>query len=177
MKLPAGSVVKSYIISESAPLMILQLMRPSPNSIYNCNNRKRIKFFTRLRLVLEHLREHEFKLSFHFAINSSQGLINCSCPQKCIFFPWMCFSSKAGKTYSICSVYFNFLAFTSSLSFVFHKKVFLQFFLNFTKRKPVLDSYISENVFTKKKVNASVCLFIFESSYSIEHLGTTFVFF
>ena len=127
MKLPAGSVVKSCIISESAPLMILQLIRPSPNSIYNCNNRKRIKFFTRLRLVLEHLREHEFKLSFHFAINSSRGLINCSCPQKCIFFLECVLVPRLGKLIA----YAQHILISQLSQAVFHSFSIKKFFYNF----------------------------------------------
>ena len=49
-------------------------MRPSPNSVYNCHNPKGLKFITRLRLGLSHLREHKFKHSFQDTINPL-----CSC--------------------------------------------------------------------------------------------------
>ena len=35
-----------------------------PNSIFNCHNPKAIKYFSRIRLGLSHLRENEFKHSF-----------------------------------------------------------------------------------------------------------------
>ena len=48
---------------------ILKFIRPSPNSVYNCHNPKGLKFITRLRLGLNHLREHKFKHSFQDTIN------------------------------------------------------------------------------------------------------------
>ena len=53
---------------------ILKLIRPSPNSAYICHNSKGLKFITRLRLGLSHLREHKFKHSFQDTINPL-----CSC--------------------------------------------------------------------------------------------------
>ena len=53
---------------------ILKFIRPSPNSAYNCHNPKGLKFITRLRLGLSHLREHKFKHSFQDTINPL-----CSC--------------------------------------------------------------------------------------------------
>ena len=53
---------------------ILRLIRPSPNSVYNCHNPKGLKFITRLRLGLSHLREHKFKHSFQDTISPL-----CSC--------------------------------------------------------------------------------------------------
>ena len=53
---------------------ILKFIRPSPNSVYNCHNPKGLKFITRLRLGLSHLREHKFKHSFQDTINPL-----CSC--------------------------------------------------------------------------------------------------
>ena len=55
---------------------IFQFIRPSPNSVYNCHNPKGLKFITRLRLGLSHLREHKFKHSFQDTINllCSSGL-------------------------------------------------------------------------------------------------------
>ena len=49
---------------------ILKFIRPKPNNIYKCHNPKGIRLVTRLRLGLNHLREHKFKYSF-------QG---CLCP-------------------------------------------------------------------------------------------------
>ena len=53
---------------------ILKLIRPSPNSAYICHNSKGLKFITRLRLGLNHLREHKFKHSFQDTVNPL-----CSC--------------------------------------------------------------------------------------------------
>ena len=47
---------------------------PSANSLFNCHNPKGIKFITRLRLGLSHLREHKFKHSFQDSLNPF-----CSC--------------------------------------------------------------------------------------------------
>ena len=44
--------------------------RPSPNSTFNCHNRKRIKYLTRLRLGLSHLCECKFKYSFQNTLNT-----------------------------------------------------------------------------------------------------------
>ena len=48
---------------------LLKFIRPSANSIYKCHNPKGIKFITRLRLGLSHLREHKFKHSFQDTLN------------------------------------------------------------------------------------------------------------
>ena len=53
---------------------ILKFIRPSANSFFNCHNPKGIKFITRLRLGLSHLREHKFKHSFQDSLNPF-----CSC--------------------------------------------------------------------------------------------------
>ena len=55
---------------------ILNFIRPSPNSLFNCHNPKGIKFITGLRLGLSHLREHKFKHSFQDSLNPfcSRGL-------------------------------------------------------------------------------------------------------
>ena len=53
---------------------ILNFIRPSPNSFSDCHNPKQIKLITRLRLGLNHLREHKFKHSFQDTINP---LCNC----------------------------------------------------------------------------------------------------
>ena len=49
--------------------IILKFIRPSPNSVYSCHNPKGLKFITRLRPGLSHLREHKFKHSFRDTIN------------------------------------------------------------------------------------------------------------
>ena len=48
---------------------ILKFMQPFPNSVYNCHNPKGLKFITRLRLVLSHLKEYKYKHSFQDTIN------------------------------------------------------------------------------------------------------------
>ena len=48
---------------------ILKFIRPSPNKVFNCHNPKGIRFLTRLRLGLSHLREHKFKHSFQDSLN------------------------------------------------------------------------------------------------------------
>ena len=53
---------------------ILNFIRPSPKSFFDCHNPKGIKLITRLRLGLSHLREHKFKHSFQDTINP---LCNC----------------------------------------------------------------------------------------------------
>ena len=53
---------------------ILKFIRPSANNFFNCHNPKGIKFITRLRLGLDHLREHKFKNSFQDFLNPF-----CSC--------------------------------------------------------------------------------------------------
>ena len=52
----------------------LMFITPSPNSVFNCYNRKGIKYLTRLRLGLSHLREHKFKQRFQDTMNPL-----CSC--------------------------------------------------------------------------------------------------
>ena len=52
---------------------ILKFIRPSANSLFNCHNPKGIKFITRLRLGLSHLREHKFKHSFQDSLNLFYG--------------------------------------------------------------------------------------------------------
>ena len=53
---------------------ILNFIRSSPNSIFNCQNPKALKFITRLRLGLSHLRYHKFKHNFQDSLNP---LCNC----------------------------------------------------------------------------------------------------
>ena len=40
---------------------MLKFIRPSRNSVFNCHNCKEIKYLTRLRLGLSHLRQHKFR--------------------------------------------------------------------------------------------------------------------
>ena len=53
---------------------ILKFIRPSVNSLFNYHNPKGLKFITRLRLGLSHLRQHKFKHSFQDSLN-----VFCSC--------------------------------------------------------------------------------------------------
>ena len=53
---------------------MLEFIRPSPNSVFNCHNCRGIKYLTRLRLNLGHLLEHKFKHSFQDTLN-----LFCSC--------------------------------------------------------------------------------------------------
>ena len=55
---------------------ILNFIRPSPNSFFDCHNPKGVKLITRLRLGLSHLREHKLKHSFQDTINPL-----CKCGQ------------------------------------------------------------------------------------------------
>ena len=48
---------------------ILKFIRPPANSLFDCHNRKGIKFITRLRLGLSHLREQKFKHGFQDSLN------------------------------------------------------------------------------------------------------------
>ena len=54
---------------------ILIFIRSKPNSVFNFNNSKGLKFVTRLRLRLSLLREHKFKHSFQ---DSTNPLWSCS---------------------------------------------------------------------------------------------------
>ena len=53
---------------------ILKFIRPSLSNVFNCNNYKGIRFITRLRLGMSHLREHKFKHDFQDCLNPI-----CSC--------------------------------------------------------------------------------------------------
>ena len=53
---------------------ILKFIRPSPSTVFNCNNYKGIRFITPLRLEMSHLREHKFKHNFQESLNPI-----CSC--------------------------------------------------------------------------------------------------
>ena len=50
---------------------IMQFIRPSPGSTFNCFNNKGIKHIARLRLGLSHLRDHKFKHGFLDSLNRS----------------------------------------------------------------------------------------------------------
>ena len=47
---------------------------PSPSSTPNCFNTKEIKYLTRIRLRLSHLREHKIK---HGSLDSLHPICNC----------------------------------------------------------------------------------------------------
>ena len=53
---------------------ILKFIRPTPRSLFNCDNHKGIRLLTRLRLGLSHLREHKFRHNFQNCLNPL-----CSC--------------------------------------------------------------------------------------------------
>ena len=53
---------------------LLNFIRPSGSTVFNCHNPKGVKLLTRLRLGLSHLREHKFKHSFQDPFNPI-----CSC--------------------------------------------------------------------------------------------------
>ena len=53
-----------------------QFVRPSPKSLFNCHSPKGIKYKTRSRLGLSHLREHKFKHSFQDTLNL---FCDCGC--------------------------------------------------------------------------------------------------
>ena len=53
---------------------ILNFIRPFPNSVCNCHNPKSLKFISRLRLGLSHLRYQKFKHNFQDSVNP---LCNC----------------------------------------------------------------------------------------------------
>ena len=48
---------------------ILNFIRASRSTVFNCHNPKGVKLLTRLRLGLSHLREHKFKYSFQDSLN------------------------------------------------------------------------------------------------------------
>ena len=61
-------------LQSAAPLSVfknnlLKFIRPSPNSVFSWHNSKAIKYLTRLRLGLSHLRGHKFKHSFQDTLN------------------------------------------------------------------------------------------------------------
>ena len=66
--------IKNFESIETFKKRILSLIRPSPNSTFNCHNPKGIKLLSWLRLGLSHLREHQFKHSFQDSFNPC-----CSC--------------------------------------------------------------------------------------------------
>ena len=55
---------------------VLKFIRPIPNSIFDCHHPEGIKFLSRIRLGLSHLREHKFKHSFQDTLNPF-----CKCGQ------------------------------------------------------------------------------------------------
>ena len=65
-------------ISESLNLFkktLLNFIRPSESTVFNCHNPKRVKLLTRLRLGLSHLCEHKFKHSFQDSLNLSVAVV------------------------------------------------------------------------------------------------------
>ena len=53
---------------------ILKFIRPSSNSFFDCHNPIAIKYITRIRPGLSHVREHKFKHSFQDTLNP---ICNC----------------------------------------------------------------------------------------------------
>ena len=49
---------------------LLEIVKPSPNSLFNCHSPKGIKYEIRSRPGLSYLREHKFKHSFQDTLNS-----------------------------------------------------------------------------------------------------------
>ena len=54
---------------------LLKFIRQSGNSVFNCHNSKEIKYLTRLRLGIIHLRQHKFKHKFKHS-NNIQSILN-----------------------------------------------------------------------------------------------------
>ena len=62
---------------------LLQFVRSSFNSLFNCHSPKGIKYEMRSRLGLSYLREHKFKHSFQDTLNS---FCDCGCEiENCSF--------------------------------------------------------------------------------------------
>ena len=55
---------------------LLQFVRPSPSSLFNCHSSKGIKYEIKSRPGLSHLREHKFKHSFQDTLNP---FCDCGC--------------------------------------------------------------------------------------------------
>ena len=53
----------------------LKFIRPSSNSFFDCHNHIGIKYITRIRLGLSHLREHKFKHSFQDTLDPICNLV------------------------------------------------------------------------------------------------------
>ena len=76
---------------------ILQFIRSTLNSFFNCFNPKGIKLVTRLRTGLSHLCEQKFKHSFQDSLNPI-----CRCGtdvESCLYFFLHCPLFKKQKTY------------------------------------------------------------------------------
>ena len=54
---------------------LLNFIRPSESTVFNCHNPKRVKLLTRLRLGLSHLCEHKFKHSFQDSLNLTVAVV------------------------------------------------------------------------------------------------------
>ena len=53
---------------------LLNFIRTSANSVFNCHNPRGVKLLTRLKIGLSHIRDHKFKHAFQDSINPI-----CSC--------------------------------------------------------------------------------------------------
>ena len=58
---------------------LLQFVRPSPSSLFNCHSSKGIKYEIKSRLGLSHLREHKFKHSIQDTLNP---FCDCGCEKE-----------------------------------------------------------------------------------------------
>ena len=77
-------------------------------------------------------------------------------PTDLYFFPKCILVPRLAKLNSVCSIYFNLFQFKSLVGVLW--KIFSTNIVNFTKRKPVLEPFFSEDEFTKKRCHHS-CVF------------------
>ena len=73
---------------------ILNLIRLSSNSFFDCHNPIGIKYITRIRLELRHLRKHRFKHSFHGTLNPICNFSNDAESPINFFFQWPLYSNE-----------------------------------------------------------------------------------
>ena len=85
--------------SESLALFkkrILVFIRPFANSTFQCNNPKRLKLITKLRLGLSHLRFHKFKPSFQDTLNP---ICNCGTVEITVHYLLHCPNFSNGRIF------------------------------------------------------------------------------
>ena len=83
----------------------VKFTRPSPNSVFNCRNCKGIKYPTRIRLGLSHLREHKFKNTFQDTPNPfcscwNKYILLCSNKYTYFFFTYPCLLIKGAPSWA-----------------------------------------------------------------------------